>query len=44
MTEEEMLVLAEKIGNGTATEEEQLAFATELNKLIGELKNDLSAE
>ena len=44
MTEEEMLALADKIGNQTATKDEIILFSKELNKLVGELKDDLSAE
>ncbi|MEI7765056.1 MAG: hypothetical protein WCI93_00555 [bacterium] len=38
MTNEEMLVLAEKVKAGTATKEETLEFHKELNKLLLETK------
>lgn len=38
-----MLEIAEKIKNKTATEKEILAFIKEFNKLLEEMKEDLSA-
>lgn len=37
MTQEEMELLAEKVADGTATDEEELAFYQELNKEADEL-------
>ncbi len=39
MTPEEMKVLADKLNDGTSTQEEELALLQELNKGIDELKS-----
>ena len=44
MTKEEMLVIANKIKEKTATEEEILIFTKEFSKLLGEIKEDLIKE
>ena len=44
MDEKELMVIADKIKNKTATEEEILAFTEEFNKVLGEMKEDLSKE
>jgi len=41
MTEEEITMIAEKIKNGTATEEEVLKFHKEFNNLLANVKNTL---
>ena len=38
MDEKELMVIADKIKNKTATEEEILAFTEEFNKVLGEMK------
>jgi len=44
MTNEEMLIIAEKIKNKTATQEETLAFTKEFGKLLREIKEDVIKE
>ncbi len=44
MTEEEITMIAEKIKNGTATEEETLKFHEEFNNLLSNIKNTLLEE
>lgn len=41
MTNEEMLAIADKIKNKTATKEEILAFTKEYSQLVNEIKEDL---
>ena len=44
MTNEEMLAIADKIKEKTASEEEILIFTKEFSKLLGEIKEDLIKE
>jgi hypothetical protein len=44
MTQEEMLIIADKIKRKVATEDEILAFAQEYSKLLGEIKDELAKE
>lgn len=44
MTNEEMLVIADKIKEKTASEEELIIFTKEFSKLLGEIKEDLIKE
>ena len=41
MTEQEILALAEKMRNGTATSEEKLRFFRELNSILSSVRGDL---
>ena len=43
MTQEEIKKLAEKIASGEVTKEERLLFLDELNKLLKEVKSDLTS-
>lgn len=42
MTQDEIKKLAEKIASKKVTKEEELLFLDELNKLLKEVKNDLT--
>lgn len=42
MTDEELKALGEKVGNGTASPEEQLAFAAELNSVLSGIRTDIA--
>jgi len=42
MSEKELLVIADKIKNKTATQEEILAFTEEFRKVLEEVKTNLS--
>jgi len=42
MDEKTMLEIAEKMKNGTATDEEKIAFIKEFNRLLKDIKDDLS--
>jgi len=44
MTNEEMLAIADKIKEKTASEEEIIIFTKEFSKLLGEIKEDLIKE
>jgi hypothetical protein len=44
MDDAKMMEIAEKIKNKTANQEEILAFTEEFNKVLGELRDDLSKE
>ncbi len=43
MNNEEMMAIAEKIKNGTATQEELVEFSKSFSDLMSSLKNDLVA-
>ena len=44
MTENELLLLAEKVGNGTATKEEELLFYKEYEKFLKQLNDSLEVD
>lgn len=43
MNNEEMMAIAEKIKNNTASPEEVIAFTEAFTKLMGDIKTDLEA-